>query len=47
MLNKIICKFKGHKLISAGSCPYTGKTYDVCSKCMTTFIAKDSQEGVQ
>jgi hypothetical protein len=29
----IICKFKGHKKVFAGSCPFTGGTYDYCSVC--------------
>ena len=33
IVKKIICKIKGHSNIRAGSCPFTGKTYDVCSRC--------------
>jgi hypothetical protein len=33
-LNGIICRFKGHVLIEAGTCPYTGSTYDVCTRCL-------------
>lgn len=31
--NRIKCYFKGHYLIEAGACPYTGSTYDYCKKC--------------
>jgi hypothetical protein len=31
--NIVICKTKGHTLITAGSCPFTGKTYNACTKC--------------
>lgn len=34
MIKKIICKIKGHNFIDAGSCPFTGKTYIICSKCL-------------
>lgn len=36
MLNKfigIVCKFKSHQLVRAGSCPYTGSTYEYCERC--------------
>ena len=33
-LNGIICRFKGHVLREAGTCPYTGSTYDVCTRCL-------------
>jgi hypothetical protein len=29
----LICKFFGHRLNSAGSCPYTGLAYDYCERC--------------
>lgn len=29
----LVCKFKSHKWIEAGSCPFTGKNYKVCTKC--------------
>ena len=35
----IICKIKDHNLISAGSCPFTGKNYVACLRCGAT-IAK-------
>ena len=31
--NAIKCKFKGHVLIHAGSCPFTGMIYDYCERC--------------
>lgn len=34
ILIKIIqCKFKGHVLTHAGSCPFTGSTYNYCERC--------------
>ena len=35
----LICKFKKHTLIDAGSCPFTGKDYAACLRCGAT-IAK-------
>lgn len=40
IIKRLICKFRGHILLDAGSCPFTGKTYVVCSKCL---IMKDKQ----
>jgi len=34
LFKSIICKFKGHDLEHAGSCPFTGSTYDFCKHCM-------------
>ena len=31
--NIIKCKIKGHQFIAAGSCPFTGKTYNACTLC--------------
>lgn len=28
-----VCKIKGHNLIVAGSCPFTGRTYNYCKRC--------------
>jgi hypothetical protein len=33
MINKIICIIKGHTLVEAGTCPYTGSTYQYCERC--------------
>ena len=33
MINKIICMFKGHTLVDAGTCPYTGSAYQYCERC--------------
>jgi hypothetical protein len=33
MLKFIVCKFKKHKLVTAGSCPFTGKNYNACTRC--------------
>jgi len=37
--NYIVCKFKKHTLVSAGACPFTGKSYMACLRCGAT-IAK-------
>ena len=29
----IKCKIKGHLFIDGGSCPYTGKIYNLCTRC--------------
>jgi hypothetical protein len=28
-----ICKIKSHILVDAGSCPFTGKSYNACIRC--------------
>jgi len=33
MLNFLKCRYKGHILKEAGTCPYTGSTYDFCERC--------------
>jgi hypothetical protein len=33
LVNIIKCKIKGHTLIPAGSCPFTGSTYEYCERC--------------
>ena len=33
MFKAIKCKAKGHELIDAGSCPFTGLTYKACISC--------------
>jgi len=35
MFNKIKCSIKGHTLIQAGTCPFTGSTYEYCERCGT------------
>lgn len=37
MIKYIVCKFKKHNLAEAGSCPFTGKSYNVCTRCLRTF----------
>jgi hypothetical protein len=29
----IFCKVNGHLLIEAGPCPYTRKSYNLCTRC--------------
>ena len=33
IVNVIKCKIKGHILVPAGSCPFTGSTYQHCERC--------------
>jgi len=33
LIKNLICKFRGHELQPAGSCPFTGLTYNYCNKC--------------
>jgi hypothetical protein len=42
--NIIICKVKNHKIVSAGSCPFTGNTYNACERCGKMFIVDKAQE---
>jgi hypothetical protein len=39
MIKAFICKIKEHNMMPAGSCPFTGKTYNICSRC-NKMIAK-------
>jgi|LakMenE18May11ns_1017448.scaffolds.fasta_scaffold9953110_6 hypothetical protein len=29
----ITCIFKNHEIVSAGSCPFTEKSYNACTRC--------------
>jgi hypothetical protein len=33
----IRCKVKGHLFVDGGSCPFTGKSYNSCTKCMVNI----------
>lgn len=35
----IKCKLTKHEYVNSGSCPFTGKTYKVCTKCTITVEA--------
>jgi hypothetical protein len=35
MIKELTCLIKGHKAIES-SCPFTGKTYLVCTRCEKT-----------
>jgi hypothetical protein len=37
MINFVICKIKKHNFINAGSCPFTGKSYNACTRCGKTM----------
>ena len=32
-INRIVCQIRGHVLEQAGTCPFTGSTYDYCDRC--------------
>jgi hypothetical protein len=42
-INYLKCKIKGHNLIEAGSCPFTGLTYKACTKCGNMFPVDKSK----
>lgn len=33
VINYFICKLKTHDMVDAGSCPFTGKSYNSCIRC--------------
>jgi hypothetical protein len=35
IIQRLVCKFKGHIVVDAGACPFTGNTYAVCTSCNT------------
>lgn len=41
MIKAILCKINGHTLTGAGSCPFTGKSYDVCTRCNKLIEVKN------
>ena len=43
MFNRLKCRYKGHILKEAGTCPYTGSTYDYCKRC-TAMIPRQIAE---
>jgi len=32
-IKSIVCMIKDHVLIEAGTCPFTGSTYQYCERC--------------
>jgi len=32
-INGIVCKIRKHILVHAGTCPFTGSTYQFCERC--------------
>ena len=32
----ITCKVKSHTLVASGTCPFTGKSYNICTRCGKT-----------
>jgi len=41
MIKQLFCKIKGHYLVLAGSCPFTGRTYNFCERCTKMIEAKN------
>jgi len=33
LIKRTVCKLRGHSLVHAGLCPFTGVTYYYCNKC--------------
>ena len=33
LFNIVRCKIKNHILVTAGACPFTGKSYNSCTRC--------------
>ena len=33
LISRAVCNVRGHRLEPAGSCPFTGVTYDYCHRC--------------
>lgn len=33
LIKALICGIKEHKLVMAGTCPFTGSTYQYCKRC--------------
>jgi hypothetical protein len=45
MIKRIICKIKGHDFsIDAGSCPFTGKSYIICQKCLRMKVKNEKMD---
>lgn len=42
LLKSIICRFKDHILVAAGSCPFTGRTYQLCTRCMVMIPIQEA-----
>jgi hypothetical protein len=41
IIKSLICKTKKHSLVSAGSCPFTGITYQYCERCAAIVPIKE------
>jgi hypothetical protein len=41
MLKVLMCSIIGHRLTNAGDCPFTGKSYDVCTRCTKMIEVKN------
>jgi hypothetical protein len=39
IMQRLICKFKGHIIVDAGSCPFTSNTYVACTRCNILKVA--------
>jgi len=40
---RFICFFKGHQLHHAGSCPFTGSTYEYCIRCTAMIPIQEAK----
>jgi hypothetical protein len=37
LINFLLCEFKGHTYVRTGKCPFTGSTYQSCTRCGDTM----------
>lgn len=44
LFRNLICRFKGHEMEPAGSCPFTELTYSYCKKCDTLTGRRQPKE---
>jgi hypothetical protein len=44
MIKTIVCKIKGHVLQMAGTCPFTGSTYQYCERCSAMIPVQEAVE---
>lgn len=45
MIKKIICIIKKHDFsLNVGSCPFTGKSYVVCRRCLGMMVENEKMD---
>jgi hypothetical protein len=43
LINIVFCKVKGHNLVDAGKCPFTGNEYVLCTKCESMIVKNENK----